>query len=71
MPLLYYCVHFLEYAEVVEPILEDNLRIFTTFVSTGNSVELKCGIHGASEVIWRRRGHVIDDSISSDIKARF
>lgn len=54
--------------KVVEPILEDNLRIFTTFVSTGNSVELKCGVHGASEVIWKRRGHVIDDSVSSDIK---
>ena len=56
--------------EVLMPVLEDNLKVFTTFVSTGNSVELKCGIRGDEKIIWKRRGHPLNGFISDDMKVR-
>ena len=49
-------------------LLDENLKSFTTAVVMGNSVELKCDIKGANQLIWKRNGGLLDDITTDDIK---
>ncbi len=56
------------FSEVATVILEDELKVFTTMVTMGNSVELKCDIKGASKIVWRRNGASLEEITTNDIK---
>ncbi|ESO00687.1 hypothetical protein HELRODRAFT_175670 [Helobdella robusta] len=45
---------------------EDAPTTFTTLVSVGNAVELKCDIPGSEAILWKRRGQLLTSS--DDIK---
>jgi hypothetical protein len=49
-------------------LLDESLRTFSTAVVIGNSVELKCDIKGATQLIWKRNGGLLDDITTDDIK---
>ena len=51
--------------------LDDDLREFTTHVTAGGSVELKCNIEGASQLVWKRNGAPINEITGDDIKVTF
>ena len=52
-------------------ILDEDLKVFTTQVTVGNSVELKCDIQGAEDLAWKRNGASLDDITTNDIKVHF
>lgn len=49
-------------------LLDDDLKVFTTRVTAGNSIELKCDIRGAVELVWKRNGGLLEDSTVPEIK---
>ena len=55
-------------ADVPTVILDENLRTFTTQVSAGNSIELKCDIRGGSDIEWHRNGIVIREESTPAMK---
>ena len=48
--------------------LEERLRTFTTTVTSGNSVELKCDIRGSANIVWKRNGGLLDNLPNDEIK---
>lgn len=49
-------------------VLDDNLKVFTTLVTVGNSIEMKCDIRGSENIIWKRNGALLDEITTDDIK---
>ena len=49
-------------------VLDEDLKVFTTQVTVGNSVELKCDIQGTADLAWKRNGASLDDITTNDIK---
>ena len=56
------------FIEIPTVALDDKLRVFTSMVTAGNSVELKCDIKGAVEIVWQRNGAALDELITDDIQ---
>lgn len=50
--------------------LDDSLKVYTTSVTVGNSVELKCDVKGLDRIIWKRKGHSIEGTVDKQIKVR-
>jgi len=59
---------FYQAFNIPKVLLDETLRSFTTAVVVGNSVELKCDIKGATDLIWKRNGGLLDDITTDDIK---
>ncbi|KAK2189211.1 hypothetical protein NP493_113g02036 [Ridgeia piscesae] len=49
-------------------ILDKHLRHFTTLVTVGSSIELKCDIKGSNDLIWKRNGAKLDKLTGDDVK---
>ena len=49
-------------------VLEDHLKMFNTVINVGTSVELKCDIRGATDILWKRSGVDLSKLESKDIK---
>ena len=54
--------------EVPRVVLEEHLKIFSTQVTAGNSIELKCDIKGGETIIWKRNGASLEQVTTNDIK---
>ena len=56
------------FAEIPTVVLDENLKVFTTLVTVGTSLEIKCDIIGSTSIIWKRNGNELDDITTNDIK---
>ena len=63
-----YCLSSHIIVEVPRVVLEDHLKIFSTQVTAGNSIELKCDIKGGEAIIWKRNGASLEQVTTNDIK---
>ena len=60
--------HPQSFVEVPRVVLEEHLKIFSTQVTAGNSIELKCDIKGGETIIWKRNGASLEQVTTNDIK---
>lgn len=49
-------------------MLDESVKMLTTLVTVGNSIELKCDVKGATEIVWKRNGAELEEDTADDIK---
>ena len=65
---MYVCSHLPVFVDIPTVILDKRLRHFTTLVTVGSSIELKCDIKGSTDLKWKRNGAPLDKLTGSDVK---
>ena len=56
------------FVDIPPVVLDERLRHFTTLVTVGSSIELKCDIKGSTDLIWKRNGAQLDKVTGDDVK---
>ena len=55
-------------AEIPTVVLDENLKVFTTLVTVGTSLEIKRDIIGSTNIVWKRNGNDLGGITTDDIK---
>ena len=54
--------------DVATASLDDKLKLFTSTVTNGNSLELKCDVKGAGQIVWKRNGGLLSEIASDEMR---